>query len=89
MWGDGNTSVRKLVEVAIALSGFFPLHRQCCQFLMKMLLGLSKPLPNLVESQFKAAKASEALIFSSTKLAIIRTTAGVPVRHVNANSVLS
>jgi ATP adenylyltransferase len=46
---------------------------------MKMLLGLSESLRSLVESKFSAAKASEALIFSSTELAIIHTTAGVPV----------
>jgi hypothetical protein len=52
------------------------------QIHMKMLLGLSETLPSLVEAKFKAAKASQALLFSSTVLAIVRTSAGVPVRHL-------
>lgn len=47
--------------------------------LMRMLLGLSEALPSLVDAKFKAAKASQALIFSPTELAIVRTSAGVPV----------
>ncbi|KAF2691991.1 HIT-like protein [Lentithecium fluviatile CBS 122367] len=45
---------------------------------MKMLLGLSEALPSLVEAKYKTAKASHALVFSSTELAVIRTSAGVP-----------
>lgn len=45
-----------------------------------MLLGLPERLPGLVEAKFRAAQATKSLIFSSTELAIIRTTAGVPVR---------
>jgi ATP adenylyltransferase len=45
----------------------------------KMLLGLSDALPNLVEAKFTAAKAKTSLIFSHTELAIIRTSAGIPV----------
>jgi ATP adenylyltransferase len=44
-----------------------------------MLLGLSEPLPRLVESKFQVAKATHSLIFSPTELAIVQTTAGIPV----------
>lgn len=44
----------------------------------KMLLGLTEPLPGLVEAKFKAAKASESLLFSPTELSIIRTSTGIP-----------
>jgi len=44
-----------------------------------MLLGLSESLPRLVETKYRAAKATHSLIFSSTELAIIRTSAGIPV----------
>ena len=47
---------------------------------MKMLLGLSESLPSLVHAKFASAKASEALVFSATELAIVRTSAGIPVR---------
>ncbi|KAF1838826.1 Ap4A phosphorylase-like protein II [Decorospora gaudefroyi] len=43
-----------------------------------MRLGLSEALPSLVEAKFKAAKASSSLLFSSSDLAIIRTTSGIP-----------
>ncbi|KAF1975562.1 Ap4A phosphorylase-like protein II [Bimuria novae-zelandiae CBS 107.79] len=43
-----------------------------------MLLGLSGELPDLVQAKFAAAKASEALLFSSTELTVIRTSAGIP-----------
>lgn len=49
---------------------------------MKMLLNLSEALPCLVQTKFAAAKASEALIFSSTELSVIRTSAGIPVSNV-------
>jgi ATP adenylyltransferase len=75
------------VDVAMALMLCSLSIGNAAQFPMKMLLGLSEPLPSLVESKFKAARGSEALIFSSTKIAIIRTTAGVPVRHVSAYAV--
>ncbi|CAO2657197.1 Nn.00g033230.m01.CDS01 [Neocucurbitaria sp. VM-36] len=45
---------------------------------MRMLLGLSEALPNLVEAKFKAAKAASSLLFSPTELAIIRTSTGIP-----------
>jgi ATP adenylyltransferase len=46
---------------------------------MRMLLGLTEALPSLVEAKFNAAKASSSLLFSPSELAIIRTSAGVPV----------
>ncbi|KAF9735360.1 putative bis(5'-nucleosyl)-tetraphosphatase [Paraphaeosphaeria minitans] len=42
------------------------------------MLGLSEALPQLVESKFASAKASQALLFSPTELFIIRTSAGIP-----------
>ncbi|ORY19763.1 HIT-like domain-containing protein [Clohesyomyces aquaticus] len=43
-----------------------------------MLLGLSEPLSTLVEARFASAKATQSLIFSSTELAVIHTSTGIP-----------
>ncbi|KAF2814604.1 putative bis-tetraphosphatase [Mytilinidion resinicola] len=43
-----------------------------------MLLGLSEPLPHLVNTKFNVAKAAQHLLFSSTELAVVRTTTDVP-----------
>ncbi|KAL5383551.1 hypothetical protein DPSP01_005945 [Paraphaeosphaeria sporulosa] len=45
---------------------------------MNKMLGLSEALPQLVESKFTSARASQALLFSPTELCIIRTAAGIP-----------
>ena len=47
-----------------------------------MLLNLTEALPSLAQAKFTAAKASEALVFSSTELSVIRTSAGIPVSNV-------
>lgn len=47
---------------------------------MKMLLGLPEALSSITKRKFEAAKASSDLLFSPTELAIIRTSAGIPVR---------
>lgn len=44
-----------------------------------MQLGLEEALPSLVKAKFATAKASQALIFSSTELSILRTKSGAPV----------
>ena len=46
---------------------------------MKMILGLSEALPSITKRKFEAAKASSDLLFSPTELAIIRSSAGIPV----------
>jgi hypothetical protein len=47
-----------------------------------MLVGLSEPLRTLVRRQYKIARESGELRFSETsETAIIRTKAGIPVRH--------
>jgi hypothetical protein len=46
---------------------------------MRMLLGLSTPLPSLVAAKFTSAKATSSLLFSPTEVAIIRTSEGIPV----------
>ncbi|KAF1948329.1 Ap4A phosphorylase-like protein II [Byssothecium circinans] len=43
-----------------------------------MLLGLPEALPHLVEARYKAAKASQAVVFSPTELAIIHTSRSIP-----------
>ncbi|KEQ62268.1 HIT-like protein [Aureobasidium melanogenum CBS 110374] len=43
-----------------------------------MQLGLEEALPSLVKAKFATAKASQALIFSSTELSILRTKSGAP-----------
>ncbi|KAF2500993.1 HIT-like protein [Lophium mytilinum] len=43
-----------------------------------MLLGLSEPLPRLVNTKFSVAKAAQHLLFSSTELAVVQTTTGIP-----------
>ncbi|KAF2399390.1 Ap4A phosphorylase-like protein II [Trichodelitschia bisporula] len=42
-------------------------------------LGLTQPLPVLVEARYRAAKSASSLIFSPTELTAIRTNSGVPV----------
>lgn len=44
-----------------------------------MQLGLEEALPSLVKAKFATAKASQALIFSSTELSILRNKSGAPV----------
>lgn len=46
---------------------------------MRMILGLTEALPKLVDAKFASAKASDSLLFSHTELAVIRTSAGLPV----------
>lgn len=46
-----------------------------------MQLGLEEALPSLVKAKFATAKASQALIFSSTELSILRTNSGASVSH--------
>ncbi|THZ08313.1 putative bis-tetraphosphatase [Aureobasidium pullulans] len=43
-----------------------------------MQLGLEEALPSLVKAKFASAKASNALIFSSTELSILRTKSAAP-----------
>jgi hypothetical protein len=47
--------------------------------LMRMILGLPEALPRITKRKFEAAKASSDLLFSPTEVAIIRSSAGVPV----------
>ncbi|TIA35734.1 putative bis-tetraphosphatase [Aureobasidium pullulans] len=43
-----------------------------------MQLGLEEALPSLVKAKFATAKASNALIFSSTELSVLRTKSAAP-----------
>lgn len=52
-----------------------------------MQLGLEEALPSLVKAKFATAKASQALIFSSTELSILRTKSGAPVSCIISTSI--